>query len=190
MAAVTVCSDLELKKIKSVTVSIFSPFICHKMMGPDAMTLDFWMLSFKPALSLSFFIFIKRLFSSSSLSALRVVGYLHVWGYWYFFWQSWFQLVLHPAWHVAWCTLYISLISRVTIYSLMYSFPNLEPVSCSMSGSNCCFLIHIEVSQETGKVVWYSHLLKNFPQFVVIHTVKSFSVVNEQKYVSLEFPWM
>ena len=61
----------------------------------------------------------------------------------------------------------------------MYSFPNLEQVSCSMSGSNCCFLTHIQVSQELGKVVWYSHLLKNFPQFVVIHTVKGFSIVNE-----------
>ena len=60
----------------------------------------------------------------------------------------------------------------------MYSFPNLEPVCCSMSGSNCCFLTCIKISQETGKVVWHSHLLKNFPQFVVIHTVKGFSIVN------------
>ena len=43
-------------------------------------------------------------------------------------------------------------------------------VYCSMASSNCCFLIYIQVSQETGKVVWYSHLLKNFPQFFVIHT--------------------
>ena len=48
-----------------------------------------------------------------------------------------------------------------------------------MSGSNCCFLTYIQISQEAGQVVWYSHLLKNFPQFVVIHTVKGFSVVNE-----------
>ena len=48
-----------------------------------------------------------------------------------------------------------------------------------MSGSNCYFLICIQVSWEAGKVVWYSHLLKNFPQFVVIYTVKSFSIVNE-----------
>ena len=48
-----------------------------------------------------------------------------------------------------------------------------------MSSSNCCFLICIQVSQETGKVVWYSHLFKNFPQFAVVHTVKGFSVVNE-----------
>ena len=61
----------------------------------------------------------------------------------------------------------------------MYSFPNLEPVCCSMSGSNCCFLICIQVSQEAVKMVLYSHFLKNFPQFVVIHTVKGFKVVNE-----------
>ena len=61
----------------------------------------------------------------------------------------------------------------------MYSFPNLEPVHCSMSGSNCCFLTCIQKSQEEGKVVWCSHLFKNFPQFVVIYTVKGFSVVSE-----------
>ena len=61
---------LEPKKIKSVTISIFSPFICHEVMGPDAMILDFLTLSFKPAFSLSF-TFIKRLFSLSSLSAIQ-----------------------------------------------------------------------------------------------------------------------
>ena len=58
-----------------------------------------------------------------------------------------------------------------------------------MSGSNCCFLFYILVSQETGKVVSYPHLLKNFPQFVVIHTVKGFSLFNEAEVdVLLEFP--
>ena len=57
-----------------------------------------------------------------------------------------------------------------------------------MSSSNCFFLIHIQVFQKTGKVVWYSHLLKNFPQFVVIHTVKGFGVVNKAEVdVFLEF---
>ena len=68
----------------------------------------------------------------------------------------------------------------------MYSFPNLELVHGSKSGSNRCFLTCIQVSQEAGKVVWYSHLLKYFPQFVVIHTVKGFSIVNEVD-VFLEF---
>ena len=61
----------------------------------------------------------------------------------------------------------------------MYSFPDLEPVCCSMSISNCCFLTCIQISQEEGQVVWYSHLLKNFLQFVVTHTVKHFGVVNK-----------
>ena len=61
----------------------------------------------------------------------------------------------------------------------MYSFPNLKPVHCSMSSSNCCFLTCIQISQEAGKVIWYSHLLKNFSQFVVIHTVKGFGIVNK-----------
>ena len=61
----------------------------------------------------------------------------------------------------------------------MYSFSYLEPVCCSMSSSNSCFLTCIQISQEAGQVIWYSHLLKNFPQFVVIHTVKGFGLVNE-----------
>ena len=61
----------------------------------------------------------------------------------------------------------------------MYIIPNFEPVCCSMSGSNCCFLTCIQVSQRAGQVVWYSHLLKNFPQFIVIHTVKGFGIVNK-----------
>ena len=61
----------------------------------------------------------------------------------------------------------------------MYSFSYLEPVWCSMSSSNCCFLICIQISQEAGQVVWYSHLFKNFPQFVVIHTVKGSVIVNK-----------
>ena len=57
-----------------------------------------------------------------------------------------------------------------------------------MYGSNCCFLTCIQVSQEAGQVDWYSHLLKNFSQFVVIYTVKGFSVVNEAEVdVFLEF---
>ena len=61
----------------------------------------------------------------------------------------------------------------------MYSFPNLEPVCCSMFDSNCCFFICIQISQKAGQVVWYSHLLKSFTQSVVIYTVKGFGVVNK-----------
>ena len=58
----------------------------------------------------------------------------------------------------------------------MYSFSYLQPVCCSMSSFHCCFL---QISQEAGEVVWYSHVFQNFPQFVVIHTVKGFGIVNK-----------
>ena len=61
----------------------------------------------------------------------------------------------------------------------MYSFPDLEPVCCFTFRSNYCFLTCIQISLEAGQVVWYSYLLKNFPQFVVIHIVKGFDVVNK-----------
>ena len=61
----------------------------------------------------------------------------------------------------------------------MYFFHNLEPVYCSMSNSNCCFLNSIQTSKEAGQVVLYSYLLKTFPQFAVIHTVKGFCIVNK-----------
>ena len=69
---------LEPRKIKSVTVSAFSPSICHEMMGLGALILVSWMLSFKPAFSLFSLILIKRLFGSSSLSAIRVVSFAYL----------------------------------------------------------------------------------------------------------------
>ena len=57
-------------------------------------------------------------------------------------------------------------------------FPNLEPVCCSISSSSYCFLTHIQISQEAGQVVLYSHLLRIF-QFVVIYTVKVFGIINK-----------
>src|SRR5574337_177132 len=100
------------------------------------------MLSFKPTFSLSSFTFIKRLFSSSSLSAIRVV-------------------------------------SSAYLRLLIFLLGILDPVCCSTSSSNCCFLTCIQISQEAGQVVWYSHLFQNFPQFIVIHTVKGFGIVNK-----------
>ena len=96
----------EPKKIKSVTVSIVSPSICHEVIGPNAMIFVFWMLSFKPAFSLSSFTWVKRLFSSSLLSVIKWC-HVHIWGCWYFSWQSWFQLELHPAQQITWCTLHM-----------------------------------------------------------------------------------
>ena len=97
---------LKPPKIKSVTVSIVSPSICHEVMGPKAMILVFWMLNFKPTCSLSSFTFIKRLFSFSLLSAIRVVS------------SAYLRLLILlpailipslclPAGHFAWCTLHI-----------------------------------------------------------------------------------
>jgi len=97
---------LELKKIKSVTGSTFPPYICHEVMGPDAMILAFWMLSFKPVFSLCSFTFIKMLFSSS-LSAIRVVlsAYLRLL---IFLPTILIQLLIRSAQHFTWCSLYIS----------------------------------------------------------------------------------
>ena len=67
----------------------------------------------------------------------------------------------------------------MTIYSLNVLLSRFETICCSMSGPNCCFLTCLQISQEAGQVVWYSHLLKNFTQFAVIHTVKGFDIVNE-----------
>ena len=142
------------------------------------------MLSFEPIFSLSSFTFIKTLFSSSSLSAIRVVSsaYLRL-------------LIFLPAILIPACA--SSSPAFLLMYSayklnkqgdnihtaLTYSFPYLEPVCCSMSSSNYCFLTCIQVSQEAGPMVWHSHLFQNFLQFIVIHTVKGFDIVNkEQQY--------
>ena len=156
-------------------------------MGPDSMTLIFWMLSFKPAFSLPSFTFIKRLFGYCSPSALRVVSsaYLRL-------------LIFLPAILIPACaSSSLAFLMMYSSYKLnkqgdniqpWHSPPNLEPVCCSMSSYNYCFLTCIQVSQEASKVVWCSCLFKSFPQFVVIHTVKGFSVVNEGEVdIFLEF---
>ena len=98
---------LEAKKIKSVTASTFPPSICLEVMGLDAMILVFWMLNFKPGFSFFSSTFIKRLFSSSLLSAIRVVSsaYLRLL---IFLLTILIPIVLHPAPHFVWCTLHIS----------------------------------------------------------------------------------
>ena len=110
-------------------------------MGLDAMVLIFWMLSFKPTFSLSPFTFIKRLFSSSSLSAVRVVSSAHL-RLLIFLPQSWLQLVLHPAQHFSWCTLPISWGFVWTVglcvhaQSLQLCPALCDPVDCSPPGSS------------------------------------------------------
>ena len=136
-------------KIKSATVSIVFPSICHEVMGPDAMVLVFWTLTFKPTFSLSSFPFIKRLFSYL-LFAIRVMSsaYLRL-------------LIFLPAILIPACA------SSNPAFHMMYSaykvnkqgdnmqpwhtFPNLEPVYCSMPRSNCCFPTCIQISQEAGQ---------------------------------------
>ena len=134
------------------------------------------MLSFKPAFSCSSFHFIKRLFSSSSLSAIRVVS-------------SEVVSISPGDFDSRLCFIRLAFHMMFSAYklnkqgeqytALIYSFPSFESVWCSMCGPNCCFLSCIQVSQEARQVVWYSHLLKNFPQFVGMHIVKGFGVVHE-----------
>ena len=148
---------LEPRKIKSLTVFIISPPIFHEVMGQVAMILVFWMVSFNPAFSISSFTFIKRLFSSSSLSAIGVVpsAYLRS--------MIFLQAILIPA-----CA------SSSPAFHMMYSAYKLNKEGdillswfgtslFFMSSSNCCFLTCLQISQEIGKMVWYSHPFQNFP---------------------------
>ena len=178
-------------KIKSDTVFTVSLSISHEVIGPDAMILIFWMLSFKPTFSLSSFTFIKRLFSSSSLSAIRLVSsaYLRL--------LIFLLAILIPP-CVSSSPAFLMMHSA---YELNKQGDNIQPwctpfpiwtVCCSMSSSNWCFLTCIQVSQEVGQLVWYSHLFQNFPQFTVIHTVEGFGIVNKAEidvFLLLFFWW-
>ena len=105
---------LEPKKIKSVTAPTFSSSVCYEVMGPDAMILvslcwvEFLYVSFFMLSWLCFFILPFHP-HQGALCFLPLEWYhLHIWGCWYFSWQSWFQLVIHPAQDFTWCTLHIS----------------------------------------------------------------------------------
>ena len=164
----------------------FSPPICHKVMGPDAMIWVFWMLSFKPSFSLSSFALIKGLFSFSLLSAIRVVS------------SAYLRLLMFLL-----AILILACDSSSLAFHMMYStyksskqgdsvqpwhtlFPSFEPDHFPMSGSNYCFMTCVLVSQEVGKVVWYPYLFKNFPVYCDSH--KGFSIINEAD-VFLEFSY-
>ena len=164
-------------KMKSLSVSIDSPSVCYEVMRLDAMILVFWMLTFKPTFLLFSFTFIKRFFSSSSLSAIRVVSSAY---------QRLliFLLAILTTAYASYSPTFLMMYSAYklnkqgdNILDILLSY--LEPVCCSMSSFNCCFLTCISISQEAGQVVWYSHLFQNFPQFIVIHAVKGFGIVNE-----------
>ena len=77
-----------------------------------------------------------------------------------------------------------------SVHKLNKQGDNIQPVYCSMSGSNCYFLTCIQISQEAGQVVYYSHLLKSFPQFAVTIRVKGFGIVNKAEVdISLELSY-
>ena len=174
MAAVTVCSDFGAQENK--VCLCFHCFLIYLPWsdGTRCHDLRFLNVEFKPVFSLSSFTFIKRLFSSSLLSAISVVSsaYLRLL---IFLPAILIPACVHPAQHFAWCTLHISLKSWVTIYSIdvtPFPFWNQSVVPCPG-----CFLTCIQISQETGQVAWYSHLLKNFPVCCDPH--KDFDVVNK-----------
>ena len=149
------------------------------MTEPDATILVFWMLSYKPTFSFSSSAFIKRLFSSSSLSAIRVVSsaYLRL--------LIFLLAILIPAYSSSSSEFHMmyseyKLNKQVdNIYPWCTPFPNLETSSCSMPSPICCFLTCIQISPEAGQVVWDSHHFKNSPQFIMIHRVKGFGIVNK-----------
>ena len=119
---------LEPRKIKSVTASTFSPSIYHELMGPHAMIFFFWILSFKPAFSLSSFTLINRVFNAS-LSAIRVVSpaYLRL--------LIFLQEILILACASSSPTFYMMYPAGWQYTALTYPFPDLEPGCGSMSGS-------------------------------------------------------
>ena len=161
ITAVTI-SDFGAQEKKICHWFHFCPSICHQVMGLDAMILVFLMLSLKPSFSLSFFTLIKKLFSSSWLSAIKVISSAYM--------MMLFLLEVlisacdssSPTFHMIYSAYKLNKQGANT--ALSYCFPNSEPVHFSISGYTCCFLICVRVSQESGKVICYSHLFKNFPQ--------------------------
>ena len=163
------CSDFGAPKNKVWHCFHCFPIYFHDVMGPDAMIFVFWMLSLKPAFSLSSFTFTKRLFSSSSLSAIKVVS------------SAYLRLLISLL-----AILIPAYASSSPAFPMMYSAyklnkhgDNLQPWHTPFPILNHSIVPCPQVSQEAGKVVWYSSLFKNFPQFVVIHTVKGFDVGNK-----------
>ena len=179
MVAVTICSDFEPPKIKSVTVSTVFPSIYHEMMGPDAMILVFSMVSFKQAFPLSSFTFIRRLFSSSLLSAIRVVSsaYLRL--------LIFLLAILIPAcassslaFHVIYSAYKLNKQDdNIQLWCTPFPIWNQSVAPCPVV-TVASWPVYRFLRRQ---VRWSStpHNLKNFPQFAVIHTVKGFDLVNK-----------
>ena len=171
---------LKPKKIKSVIVSIVSLYICHEVMGPDAMIFIFWMFSFKPAFSLSSFTFIKRLFSSSSLSAIRVAS------------SACMRLLIFlPAIFIpAYVSSKLAFLVMYSAYKLNKQGDSIQPWCTPFPILNQSIVPCPVLTAASWPVYGFlrkqvrwsgicSHLFKNFPQFIVIHTVKGFGLVNK-----------
>ena len=175
----------------SVTVPTFSPSVCHEVMGLNAMILVFWMLSFKPASSLYSFTLIKRLFSSSLLSAIRVVSSAYL--------RLLFLLAIlipaydssSPAFHMMYSASKLTKLGDSIQSCIPFPILNQSVVPCLLS--NCCFLTCVQVSQETGKLVWYSHLFKAclltaLPQRYCISSLGFISISVPDCTLSCSFP--
>ena len=168
---------LKPRKAKSATVP---PSICHEVMGPDAMILVFWMLNFKPTFSLSSFTFIKKPFSSSLLSAIRVVSsaYLRL--------LTFLPTILIPACtssSLAFCMIYPKQGDNIHLWQTLFPIWNQPVVPCLV-----LTVVSWPVYKFLGRQIrWFGiPISKNFLQFVVIHIVRSFCIVNEAD-VFLEF---
>ena len=162
MVAVTIGSDFGDQENKDSHCFHCSSTTCHEAMGPDTMILVFWMLSFKPAFSFSF-TFIKRPFSYSSLSAIRVVSSVCL------RLLTFLPAILTPACassSTAFCMMY-------SAYKLNKQDENIQPgvlfpiwtqsvVPCQ--GLTVASWPAYRFLRKQVRVVWYSHLLKNFPQ--------------------------
>ena len=160
---------LEPKKVKPVTVPMFPcPAICLEVMGAAAIIFVFecWVLGqlFHSLLSPSsrgslvpLWLVPIRMMSSAYLRLLIFLSAV---------------LIAHRAsFSLVFCVMYfVYRLNKQGDNIQPWHTPDFEPVYCCMSGSNCCFLTCIQISQEVGKVVWYSHLFKIFLQFVVIQS--------------------
>ena len=179
MDAVTICSDLRAKIINSVTVSIVSPSIYHEVMGPERLTL-FFECCFKPDFSLSSFTFIKRLFNFSSQSVIMVVlpAYLRL-------------LIFLPE------ILILACASSGLAFHMMYSTYKLNTQDDNIQRWHTSFPIWKQSTVPcpvltvaswsayrflSSQVGWFGILISlGIFQFVVIHTVKDFSIVKEEE---------
>ena len=167
MAAVTICSDFGVQE-KSVSFHCFPIYLpwsdgtgCHDFSFMN------WVLSqlFYSPLPLS-----SGDSFSSLLSAISVMSFAYLK---YFIFLLAILITAYALSSPAFCIMY-------SAYKLNKQGDTIQPlgtpfpiwVRCSLSGFKCCFLTCIQISQDAGKVVWYSHLFQNFPQFVVIHTDK------------------